>query len=87
MIRAGAVRRHTELLNPTAASVVTNAKKGAARFGKQRYEIAAGATASVSVKLNKKAKRLLRRNGALAVTVRLTPTGGSPITGSVLLTS
>jgi len=75
-----------ELLNPAARSAVSNAKKGAARFGKQSYEIQAGGTATVSVKLNKKGKRLLRRTGALAVTVRLTPTGGSPITGNVLLT-
>ena len=80
------MQRLLELLNPAARSVVTNAKKGAGRFGKQSYEIQAGGTATVSVKLNKKGKRLLRRNGALAVTVRLTPTGGSPITGNVLLT-
>ena len=74
-----------ELLNPTARSAVTNATKGAGRFGKQSYEIAAGANGIVSVKLNKKAKRLLRRLGALAVTVRLTPTGGTPVTGDMLL--
>jgi hypothetical protein len=81
-----ACRGVLELLNPTARSVVTNAKKGAARFGKQSYDIQAGATATVSVKLNRKGRRLLRRLGALAVTVRLTPTGGSPVTGNVLLT-
>jgi hypothetical protein len=75
-----------ELLNPTARSAVTNAKKGAGRFGKQSYEIAAGTNRIVSVKLNKKAKRFLRRNGALAAVVRLTPTGGTPISGNVLLT-
>ena len=82
-----ACRGVLELLNPAVPAVVTNAKKkGAARFGKQSYDIQAGATATVSVKLNKKGKRLVRRLGALAVTVRLTPTGGTPVTGNVLLT-
>jgi hypothetical protein len=73
-----------ELLNPSARAALTNAKQ-AGRLGKQRYEIAGGTNAIVSVKLNRKAKRFLRRNGALAVVARLTPTGGTPITGNVLL--
>jgi hypothetical protein len=82
-----ACRGLLEVLNPIGQGAITNASRAkGGRFGMRRYEIAPGGNLVVPVKLNAKARRLLRVNGALATTVRLTPDGGAPTTANLLIT-
>jgi hypothetical protein len=55
------------------------------RYGKAQYALEPGATGTVRVKLKRKAKKLLKKNGSLQVGVRITPKGGAPVTGSLVL--
>jgi hypothetical protein len=54
-------------------------------YGTTPYSVAAAANAVVKVKLNSKGKALLRKRRSVKVGLRLTPTGGVPITGVVKL--
>lgn len=49
-------------------------------YGTHAYSIPAGGTAGVEVKLNRKGKSLLRKRRSAKVAMRLTPTGGTPVT-------
>ena len=60
------------------------ASKGS-RYGKRTFEIGAGATAIVPIKLSAKAKKLVKKNGSLAAILQVTPTGGAPTSVDVTL--
>lgn len=75
------------LVNPGALSSSTGAGAGGrtVKYGTARYKINAGAKATIRVKLNSKGKRLLRRKKKAKVGLRITPTGGAVVNGSVTL--
>jgi hypothetical protein len=54
-------------------------------YGSAAYSVAAGAAASVKVKLNRKGKALLEKRRSVKVDLRLTPTGGTPVTSTLKL--
>jgi hypothetical protein len=65
----------------------TNARAKTPRYGKKQFTISGGQSALLKVKLNKKGKRLVKKNGSLQVTVRMTPADGSaPTNGTMTLT-
>ena len=70
-----------ELLRPNRGRA---AGKGS-RYGKRNFEIGAGATAIVPIKLSSKAKKLVKKNGSLAAILQVTPTGGAPSNVDVTL--
>ena len=53
--------------------------------GKATYTVPAGGKATVKVKLNRAAKKLLRKHKTLKVVARLTPKGGAPTTSKLTL--
>lgn len=61
------------------------ADRKATAYGKKGYSIAAGGTGTIKVKLNRKGKALLRKGGRAKVGMRLTPTGGAPVTSTLTL--
>ncbi|MCW5892995.1 MAG: hypothetical protein KIT14_20970 [bacterium] len=81
-----ACRGRLELLGLAAIASAPARAGGTPRYGKVKYDLAPGATATLRVKLKRKAKRLVKKNGSLQVGVRLTPAGGTPITGTLVLT-
>ena len=77
-----ACRGRLELLGLGTRAVTANAT----RYGGRSYRIQPGASATVPVKLNAKAKRLVKRNGSVQATVRIRPVGHAATTGTVVLT-
>ena len=71
-----------QLLQARAGSA---ASKKAKSYGKARYSIPAGGKATVKIKLNRTAKKLLKRKRRLTVRLRLTPQGGIAVTSRVKL--
>lgn len=59
---------------------------GKAALGKATYAVSKGKSKLVTVKLTKKAKRLLARHRKLKVTVTLTPTEGAKVTKKLTMT-
>lgn len=54
-------------------------------YGEKSYSVAPGAGAEVKVKLNRKGKALLRERKSAKVELRLTPTGGTPVSAVLKL--
>lgn len=54
-------------------------------YGSSKYSLAAGAKGSIAVKLNRRGKALLRRNGQATVTLRVLPKGGAASTSKLTL--
>lgn len=54
-------------------------------YGSKPYSLAAGAGATVKVKLNRKGKALLEKRRSAKLVLQLTPTGGTPVTEKLKL--
>lgn len=54
-------------------------------YGSATYSLAAGQSSEVKVKLNRKGKALIRKRKSVTVSLRLTPTGGSPVVSELKL--
>jgi len=74
------------LLELLSAGTARAATPKVARYGKLKYEIPAGGTTILKVKLKGKAKRLVKKNGSVQAELRLTPEGGAAVTSGVTLT-
>ncbi len=70
-----------ELLSQSAAKAAAKTKL----YGQAAYSLAAGQTGSVTVKLNRKGKALLRKRKRAKVDLRITPTGGAPTVSALKL--
>ncbi len=54
-------------------------------YGRASYELAAGAKKTVSVNLNRRGRKLLRRDRQATVTLRTLPQGGAATSAKVTL--
>ncbi len=83
---SAACRGQLELLGLAGISSAEARAAGTPRYGRVKYALEPGASATLRVKLKRKAKKLVKKNGSLEVGVRVTPEGGAPIGGSLVLT-
>jgi hypothetical protein len=67
------------------ASAAGKGKPAAVVYGTAGYKLAAGATGTVSVRLNRRGKKLLAKHAKVTVTLRLTPKGGTATTAKLTL--
>jgi hypothetical protein len=73
------------LLAPTAAASAVKGKPKTVVYGTANYKLAAGAKGTVSVKLNRRGKKLLAKHAKATVTLRLAPKGGTATTARLTL--
>lgn len=73
------------LLAPTAGASVAKGKVKTIVYGSAGYKLAAGAKATIKVKLNRRGKKLLTKHAKATVTVRLAPSGGTATTAKLTL--
>jgi len=73
------------LLAPTAGSSAVRGKAKTVVYGSAGYKLAAGAKGTVKVKLNRLGKKLLAKHAKAAVTLRMTPKGGTATTAKLTL--
>jgi hypothetical protein len=76
---AGAITRADEI-------DVASAAASGGRYGKKKFKIQPGTNVVLGVPLSGKAKKLLKTNGSLAATLRLTPKAGTPVTAAITIT-
>jgi hypothetical protein len=74
-----------ELLAQTAGASAAGKKPAAIIYGTAGYKLAAGAKGKISVKLNRRGKKLLTKHPKATVSLRLTPKSGTATTASLTL--
>ncbi len=74
------------LLAQAAGASAAGKKPATVLYGAADYKISAGAKRTVSVKLNARGKKLLKKHASATVTLRLAPKGGKATTATLSLT-